>query len=118
MPRFLVTLSRVFVTGYQRDREIRHGEIDGSPSAIALGIGDSENGDDGDEIAQDRRDRSSESEVEVNVGRTTTAVASSTKVPKASSRGESPPACRSVEYFHERVGREREARTEVKQKEI
>jgi len=44
---------------------------------------------------------------------------SSTKVPKASSRGGSPPACRSVEYFHERVGsREWEARVEAKQKEI
>lgn len=33
-----------------------------------------------------------------------------------SSRGEPSPACQSAEYFHERVGREREARAEAKQK--
>ncbi|TGZ32287.1 Uncharacterized protein DBV15_03961, partial [Temnothorax longispinosus] len=51
--------------------------------------------DDGDEIAQDRRNRSGESGVEVNVGRTTTAVASSTKVPEAVlEEGLPPPADR------------------------
>lgn len=74
--------------------------------------------DDGnrDEIAQDRRDRSGESGVEVNVGRTTTVVASSTKIPEAVLEEGLPPLADPAEYFHERVGREREARAVAKQK--